>query len=181
MFKWLKESLDTGTATVAYPFAPMQLTADMRGKPVHDAVECIACGACATACPANAIQMQLDLKAKEIVWVIDYGRCIFCGRCEEVCPTSAMILTQEFELAVMSKPDLVEEARYSLQCCSSCNKPYAPRKEIDYLARLMAREQLEDDQEQNLARELLSVCPGCKRIEEGTQIQEFYGLQKGGK
>jgi hydrogenase-4 component H len=178
MFKWLKESLDAGNATVGYPFEPMRLTPDMRGKPEHDAYACIACGACATACPPNAIQMDLDLKEGFIVWRIDYGRCIFCGRCEESCPTRAIVLTQEFELAVMSKADLEETAHYRLQACRSCGKAFAPRKEILYLRDLLASNAAVTGRETGAAEELLELCPACKRATESRRIQELFIPQK---
>ncbi|MBQ8331952.1 MAG: 4Fe-4S binding protein [Clostridia bacterium] len=45
--------------------------------------ECIACGACAEACPVNAIaegDSKYDINADE---------CIECGACAEACPVSA--------------------------------------------------------------------------------------------
>jgi hydrogenase-4 component H len=179
MFKWLRESLAVGNATVKYPFEPMKLTPDMRGKPEHDAHACIACGACATACPPNAIQMELDLKDGLIIWKMDYGRCIFCGRCEETCPTRAITLTQEFELAVMSKSDLEETARYRLQNCRVCARPFAPRKEILYLKELLNTQGAAKDQELCQAGESLDVCPACKRAAESESIRGFFVQQKG--
>ena len=111
----------------------------MRGKPEHNAELCIACGACGVACPADAIRMDTDLAADTITWSIDYGRCIFCGRCEEACPMEAIKLTEEFELAVMSKDDLTSKSVYTLEHCSRCGKPFAPHKEIDYAKRLLQK------------------------------------------
>lgn len=171
MIKWLRESLRVGTATVSYPFAPLVLTPDMRGKPEHDALACIACGACATACPPNALQMKLDLAGAAYVWRIDYGRCIFCGRCEEVCPVRAIALTQEFELAVAAKEDLVETARYCLAHCSVCNEPFAPRKELAYLAELLSKTKGADDKSADEMLEVLKVCPQCRRRSESVHMK----------
>ena len=44
---------------------------------------CIACGACAGACPVEAIT-EGDGK-----YVIDAGTCIECGACADACPVSA--------------------------------------------------------------------------------------------
>ena len=110
MLKLWKVNAKAGDATVKYPFAPFPTNKDMRGKPEHNAELCIACGACGVACPADAIRMDTDLAADTITWSIDYGRCIFCGRCEEACPMEAIKLTEEFELAVMSKDDLTARA-----------------------------------------------------------------------
>ena len=45
--------------------------------------ECIACGACAGECPADAIS-EGDGK-----YVIDPDKCLDCGACAGVCPVSA--------------------------------------------------------------------------------------------
>lgn len=139
MLKTLKGIFKTGDATVKYPFAPIEQAPDVRGKPEHDALKCIACAACAVACPPNAIQMDADLGKGTITWTINYGRCIFCGRCEEVCPTDAIRLGSEFELAVMSKDDLQDSCTYLLQECACCGEYFAPRKEVEYVAGLLDR------------------------------------------
>ncbi len=45
--------------------------------------DCIACGACAGACPVSAIT-EGDGK-----YVIDAETCIECGACADACPVSA--------------------------------------------------------------------------------------------
>ncbi len=44
---------------------------------------CIACGACASGCPVDAIS------EKDGVYVIDPDTCISCGACAGVCPVGA--------------------------------------------------------------------------------------------
>lgn len=171
MFKTLKNILKTGDSTVKYPFAPLETTPDMRGKPEHDLEKCIACAACAVACPPNAIQMRSDVRAGTIEWSIDYGRCIFCGRCEEVCPLDAIRLGSEFELAVMSKDDLRETCTYKLQECEVCGKPFAPRKEIEYALELLAHTDSIPGDEVEDAMRLARVCSACKRRADGVAAQ----------
>ncbi|WP_080797280.1 formate hydrogenlyase complex iron-sulfur subunit [Arabiibacter massiliensis] len=177
MLKTLRNILKTGDATVKYPFAPLETTPDMRGKPEHDLERCIACAACAVACPPNAIQMAADEKAGTITWSIDYGRCIFCGRCEEVCPLEAIRLGSEFELAVMCKDDLVESCTYQLQTCSECGRYFAPRKEVDYAVRLLGG--MESSPEGEAAVELAGVCPACKRRADGLAAKRATDAQGG--
>ena len=50
-----------------------------------DSSKCIACGSCARACPAEAIQF-VDGK-----YVIDQSKCVKCGSCEIVCPVRAVV------------------------------------------------------------------------------------------
>lgn len=130
--KLFKEIRKAGDATIAYPAAPLDLPEGYRGKPEHNEAMCIACGACAIACPPNAITMSLDDKGENIVWDICYGRCIFCGRCHEVCPVFAIELKNEFELATIGKADLYESCAYPIKKCTQCGKPYASEKEVEY-------------------------------------------------
>ena len=44
---------------------------------------CISCGACAEACPVEAI------KEGESIYVIDKDLCVSCGACAETCPVEA--------------------------------------------------------------------------------------------
>lgn len=168
MLKLWKIGAKAGNSTVKYPFAPLPTNKDMRGKPEHDALRCIACGACAVACPANAIRMETNLAAKTITWSINYGRCIFCGRCEEQCPLEAIKLSEEFELAVGSKADLTEQAVYEVQCCSECGEPFAPRKEVDYTRRLLLSVMGEESAQ---AAAVVGLCPTCKRMADAQRAK----------
>ena len=47
--------------------------------------ECLRCGACAKACPLEAIAKVNDK------YVIDAHKCISCGTCAGVCPIEASI------------------------------------------------------------------------------------------
>lgn len=44
--------------------------------------DCIACGACQSECPVEAI-------SEGDIYVIDPDKCIDCGACADVCPTDA--------------------------------------------------------------------------------------------
>ncbi len=168
MFKTLKEILKTGCATASYPDAPLERPEYARGKPEHSLEACIACSACANACPPNAIQMVPDGDAGTITWSINFGRCIFCGRCEEVCPTHAIVLTSEFELAVFDKNDLEQTATYPLQKCSVCGQYYASAKEVDYAGQII-RHNGGADADQVI--EMLGVCPECKQKADAARYQ----------
>ena len=48
--------------------------------------ECLGCGACTDACPAEAIKLE-DGKA-----VVDEAECLECGVCDDECPAEAITL-----------------------------------------------------------------------------------------
>jgi hydrogenase-4 component H len=162
VWKLLQEVLKVREATVLYPFVPAEVSPGFRGKPEHDPELCIACAACAVACPSNALTMLTDVDQGLITWSIFYGRCIYCGRCEEVCPTGAIHLSPEFELAVMNKADLFERADYQLAACGQCGVFFAPARELEYVLALLEQAGLSGAA---LAerRALLGVCPTCRR------------------
>lgn len=162
MLKLLKILAKTGDVTVKYPFKPLDLPDGFRGKPKYQPDQCIACAACTTACPANALTMETDLKSGTRTWQLFVGRCIFCARCEEVCPTRAIELSQEFELAVTNKQDLYETAIFSLTSCRVCRRYFAPQKEIDYVMALLVQSGM-DINEIESRREQFETCPDCKR------------------
>jgi hydrogenase-4 component H len=189
MFKLLKEVFRSGEATVGYPFAPLAVEKDFRGKPEHVAERCIACAACTNACPANALSMETDVEKGTRTWSISYGRCIFCARCEEVCPTQAIRLTQDFELAVASKADLTVKAEFKLANCVCCNEPFAPAKEIAYVAALIEANDLIAQEDPSASRrpsvleierrrQMLATCPSCKRVNDLEQIAHITDQQE---
>lgn len=162
MLKLFKTILKVGDTTVKYPFKPLEVSQGFRGKPQYDAGQCIACGACTMACPANALTMETDIVSGTRQWQLFLGRCIFCGRCEEVCPTRAIVLSPEFELAVFNKADLYQRASFTLTDCQQCQRLFAPKKEVDYVMALLIHSGVsaEDVERQ---RPHFETCPECKR------------------
>ncbi|BDH47701.1 hydrogenase 4 subunit H [Salmonella enterica subsp. enterica serovar Choleraesuis] len=162
MFKLFKTILKVGDTTVKYPFKPLEVCPGFRGKPELNPEQCIACGACTMACPANALTMETKPEENARIWQLFLGRCIYCGRCEEVCPTRAIHLSEDFELAVTRKEDLYVRATFRLQHCRSCQRPFAPEKSVS-----LAMDLLEQSGTSlaavNTLREQFSTCPACKR------------------
>ncbi len=105
------------------------------------------------------------------------GRCIYCGRCEEVCPTGAITLSPDFELSVMNKQDLFEQADYKLAACHRCGKYFAPVKEIEYAGALLRQSDLPEVVKTN-AGALLNICPECKRKNDVSKMVNLYQENK---
>lgn len=171
MFKMLKKASKVGEATVLYPFAPLEVAPGFRGKPEYNFDRCIACGACAIACPPNAITMECHLDTGVKSWQIFYGRCIFCGRCEEVCPPGAITLSPDFELAAGNKEDLYIKADFKLVKCSQCEDFFTPARQIEYNLVSLKLAGL-PEAALALRRQQMEVCPACKRrLEAGKAVK----------
>ena len=100
MLKMLKLGIfKKGIATKNYPAEPYQPPVGSMGEPSVDMTLCDLCGACADACPTNAICVAGNVE-------ISLGRCVFCGACCDACPKRAMRMTTGFELASRSKENL---------------------------------------------------------------------------
>ncbi|WP_039055843.1 hydrogenase 4 subunit H [Enterobacter sp. Bisph1] len=180
MLKLLKTILHAGEPTVKYPFAPLEVCPGFRGKPELDPLQCIACGACTSACPANALTMETVSEENRRVWQLFIGRCIYCGRCEEVCPTRAIRLSEEFELAVTHKADLYVRATLRLQHCRECGVPFAPEKSVALAVELLALNQNAPQQVEHL-RAQASLCPACRRraaLEHRGSVNVHYYLKE---
>ena len=177
VLKLIKEVLNVGQATIAYPFAPVELAPGFRGKPEYDPEQCIACAACTIACPPNALSMENDLEMGTRTWSIFYGRCIFCARCEEVCPTGAIKLGNDFELAAFSREDLTIQAVFRLTACAECGAYFASEKSQRYALALLQQAGLpQEEADDRLA--LLRLCPECRRKNDlprvKTLVQEAF-------
>ena len=105
------------------------------------------------------------------------GRCIYCGRCEEVCPTGAITLSPDFELSVMNKQDLFEQADYKLAACHRCGQHFAPVKEVGYASALLQQSELPDIVKTN-ARALFELLPRCKRKNDVSKMVNLYQENK---
>lgn len=163
MFKLLKIIKDVGRVTTEYPFSPAVLQPAFRGKPEYTPQQCIACGACANVCPANALTMETKVEENIRIWEFFVGRCIYCARCEEVCPTRALKLGQQFELAVFKKEDLYERASFRLCHCKKCGEAFAPQREVDFALALILQHIGKEEDER--LKEQFETCSHCKRKE----------------
>jgi NADH-quinone oxidoreductase subunit I len=89
--------------TICYPEqVPTDITPRYRGvhrlthRKEDDSIACVACFMCATACPANCINIVAIAREDSVdekmpaVFDIDLLECVFCGYCVEACPCDAI-------------------------------------------------------------------------------------------
>jgi Ni,Fe-hydrogenase III small subunit len=100
MLKVIRNKIEQGCKTSAYPREPISLYKRYRGLPqVRKDCDPALARQCAAACPQRAIDPE--------AMTIDLGRCTFCGQCEMQSEGAFAIFTQEFGMGTALREDLV--------------------------------------------------------------------------
>lgn len=107
-----QKSLKTGLVTTRYPAVSEPPPAAMRGRPVLDPNRCSGNGRCAEVCPAACIEVLPAQRGSGWSWQLDLAPCLFCGLCAEACPTGAITMSNDFELAVRDRRDLINRVTF---------------------------------------------------------------------
>ena len=106
------------TVTEQYPAERPKVAERYRGaprlniNPENGQTLCISCDLCAKACPEHLIvvESERDPVTKRKVlknYTYDISRCMFCGLCEEACSTDALELSQDYEIALYDRENLI--------------------------------------------------------------------------
>jgi len=100
MIKTLLTRFGQGNKTSAYPRKRITLAAEYRGRPEinRDCADELV-SLCADNCPQDAID--------KITRCVDLGRCVFCGTCEQLGDGQFMKFTNNYELAVSDRKQLI--------------------------------------------------------------------------
>ena len=106
MLNTLKNRFEQGYRTSRYPKEKIELWERYRGMPqINKDASADLVEQCAQACPQNAIDVENRL--------IDMGRCIFCGTCERISKGRFVSFTQDFEISVAEKKQLLTDGTLS--------------------------------------------------------------------
>jgi len=126
------KALITGPYTTKYPFEPHVPFPKFRGKPEPSNDGCVGCGACAQACPAEAIKIEEKGGKRTLTW--RYDICIFCGQCQAVCITGRGVkLGQEFDLAVVDRTHARSGVEKELVFCQKCGEAVTTREHLRWI------------------------------------------------
>ena len=138
-FRILREAVRAlifGPYTNRYPFTPTKVPPGFRGKPQFYEKDCVGCGACSEVCPARAIEIIDDLKAKTRTLVHHQDQCVYCQQCEKSCITEKGIkLTAEYDLATYDRFQATTRSVKKLVICEHCGGVLAPEDQLRFLAK----------------------------------------------
>ena len=109
------------TVTVQYPDVAPVLQPRFRGFHYYEIEKCIACDACAKACPVDCIYIEKSAARKidkatgiarggaMVRYAIDYGKCIFCALCTEPCPTDCIHMGDLHDMSAYDRESMIVE------------------------------------------------------------------------
>jgi formate hydrogenlyase subunit 6/NADH:ubiquinone oxidoreductase subunit I len=104
MLKLISYLIRKGVATQRTPFPKPD--PDVWGFPEVTMAPCdAACNGCVEECPTDAIKITID-DGKPLL-SLDRGACIGCGRCIEICPTKTIVNSRTYEVATVTREDLI--------------------------------------------------------------------------
>jgi ferredoxin len=147
-----------GMAAIALPRAGSPF-----GRVVVDAGRCTLCLACVGACPASALQDNLERPQLRFV----EKNCVLCGLCESTCPEDAITLESRLLLTeARRQPQVVNEQPPF--ACIQCGKPFGTVKAIETMIVRLSGHQMF----QGRALDRLRMCSDCRVIDLYTADDE---------
>ena len=154
-------------------FAPVSFTKPAviampaKGSPLGAIVinkdACTMCLSCVNACPASALQDNVDAPQLKFI----EKNCVQCGLCAKTCPENAITLMPQLNLAPTRKePVVINEMKpYS---CIRCSKPFGTLKAIEAMVGKLSGHSMF----QGAAAERLKMCSDCRVIDMHSSAHE---------
>ncbi len=139
---------------------PAVIAMPAKGSPLGAIVinkdACTMCLSCVNACPASALQDNVDSPQLKLV----EKNCVQCGLCAKTCPENAITLIPQLNLAPSRKdPVVINEMKpYS---CIRCSKPFGTLKAIEAMVGKLSGHSMF----QGAAAERLKMCSDCRVID----------------
>ena len=133
-----------------------------------NSAKCTGCGACALACPTDAIQISSNHTVASINYT--HALCLYCRRCSFVCPEKAIefggVLEPAglFSLAVHTE----EKLEVELQVCPNCGSAFMPKPLVTKSEELLRNEGVE-------IASLITLCPRCRPRELLSRVYRLKG------
>ncbi|MBN2248437.1 MAG: 4Fe-4S binding protein [Coriobacteriia bacterium] len=106
-----------GPITVQYPYEKLELPERSRWavRPTYfddGSPRCTACMTCVRVCPDHILSIDLESREDKVKHIeafgYEVGACMMCGLCVEACPFDAIMMSHEYELAVIDPAALAE-------------------------------------------------------------------------
>jgi len=129
------------TITVQYPDMGPVSQPRYRGFHWFEAEKCIACDACAKACPVDCIYIEksgarkIDKETGVAMggalerYAIDYSKCMFCGLCTDPCPTDCIHMGDNHDYSAFTREDMLVEFTELAKQGKQTPEPYWMGKE----------------------------------------------------
>ena len=139
---------------------PAVIAMPAKGSPLGAIVinkdACTMCLSCVNACPASALQDNVDSPQLKLI----EKNCVQCGLCAKTCPENAITLVPQLNLAPTRKePVVINEMKpYS---CIRCSKPFGTLKAIEAMVGKLSGHSMF----QGAAAERLKMCSDCRVID----------------
>jgi ferredoxin len=139
---------------------PTVIAMPAKGSPLGAIVinkdACTMCLSCVNACPASALQDNVDAPQLKFI----EKNCVQCGLCAKTCPENAISLIPQLNLAPTRKePVVINEMKpYS---CIRCSKPFGTLKAIEAMVGKLSGHSMF----QGAAAERLKMCSDCRVID----------------
>jgi len=117
-----------GPITVKYPYEKLELPERarwaVRPKYFEDgSPKCTACMTCVRTCPDHILSLDVETREDKTKHIdrfgYEIGACMMCGLCVEACPFDAILMSHEYELAVMDRSGLDEALLVDVDAASA--------------------------------------------------------------